>query len=97
MECLVNAQPENENAIEINGTSFSWGVHGTEIDKEDQKKKEDGESKKEDIIALKDINLQVKKGEFICVIGKIGAGKSSLLSALCGEMLPCNEDLLEQA
>ena len=28
----------------------------------------------------------MKQGEFVCVIGDIGSGKSSLLSALIGDM-----------
>ena len=35
---------------------------------------------------IKDINFQIKRGEFVVVVGEIGAGKSSLLSALVGEM-----------
>ena len=35
---------------------------------------------------LKDISFQIKRGEFIVVVGEIGAGKSSLLAALVGEM-----------
>uniref|UniRef100_A0A158PA92 ABC-type glutathione-S-conjugate transporter n=1 Tax=Angiostrongylus cantonensis TaxID=6313 RepID=A0A158PA92_ANGCA len=35
---------------------------------------------------LKDIDLNVVSGSLIAVVGKVGAGKSSLLSALLGEM-----------
>lgn len=35
---------------------------------------------------LSDINLSVKKGQLIAVVGKVGSGKSSLISALLGEM-----------
>lgn len=38
------------------------------------------------MLALKDIDLEVKRGEFIIIIGKIGAGKSSLLQAIMNEM-----------
>ncbi|WP_292898504.1 amino acid ABC transporter ATP-binding/permease protein [Nitratireductor sp.] len=38
--------------------------------------------------ALKDVSLQVGHGERIAVIGASGAGKSSLLAALAGEMIP---------
>lgn len=38
-------------------------------------------------MALKNINLQVKQGELLCIVGDVGAGKSSLLSALIGDML----------
>jgi ABC-type lipoprotein export system ATPase subunit len=36
---------------------------------------------------LKDIDFQVKKGEFVCVIGDVGSGKSSLLNAINGDMI----------
>ena len=35
---------------------------------------------------LKNINFDLKKGELVAVIGKVGSGKSSLLSAILGEM-----------
>ena len=35
---------------------------------------------------LKDIELEVKKGSFFAVIGQVGSGKSSLISAILGEM-----------
>ena len=35
---------------------------------------------------LRDINLEVGRGELIAVIGSVGAGKSSLLEALAGQM-----------
>ncbi|CDH53086.1 abc metal ion [Lichtheimia corymbifera JMRC:FSU:9682] len=36
---------------------------------------------------LEDINLQVKKGEVTAVVGRVGAGKSSLISSLLGDMV----------
>lgn len=35
---------------------------------------------------LEDINLTVRKGELVGVLGRVGAGKSSLLSAIIGDM-----------
>jgi ATP-binding cassette, subfamily C (CFTR/MRP), member 1 len=35
---------------------------------------------------LKNINLQVPRGSLVAVVGAVGSGKSSLLSALLGEM-----------
>lgn len=40
------------------------------------------------IIALEDINLEVKGGEFIFLVGPSGAGKSTLLRLLSREYLP---------
>jgi nitrate ABC transporter ATP-binding subunit len=39
-------------------------------------------------IALKDINLLVNKGEFVCLIGHSGCGKSTLLSMVAGLLEP---------
>lgn len=36
---------------------------------------------------LRNIDLSIKKGEFIAVVGKVGAGKSSLLLAMMNEMV----------
>ena len=33
---------------------------------------------------LEDINLKIKTGEFICVLGKSGCGKSTMLNLLAG-------------
>ena len=32
------------------------------------------------------INLKIKPGQLVAVVGHVGAGKSSLISALLGEM-----------
>jgi nitrate/nitrite transport system ATP-binding protein len=38
--------------------------------------------------ALRDIDLQVSKGEFVCVIGHSGCGKSTLLNMVSGFLSP---------
>ena len=35
---------------------------------------------------LEDINLSIKKGSLVAVVGSVGSGKSSLLSAMLGDM-----------
>ncbi|WP_029319897.1 ATP-binding cassette domain-containing protein [Butyrivibrio sp. AE3004] len=37
----------------------------------------------EDRIILQDINLDVRKGEVLCVVGESGSGKSTLIRAIC--------------
>jgi nitrate ABC transporter ATP-binding subunit len=38
--------------------------------------------------ALRDINLQVRQGEFLCVIGHSGCGKSTMLNMVSGFLKP---------
>ena len=37
-----------------------------------------------EVIALKDIDLSIGKGEFVCLLGPSGCGKSTLLNAIAG-------------
>ncbi len=38
----------------------------------------------DDVIALNDVNLEIKKNEFICVVGPSGCGKTTLLNIIAG-------------
>ena len=40
--------------------------------------------------AVDDVNLTVKKGEFVAIIGKSGSGKSTLLNIISGVLSPTN-------
>ncbi|KAJ2462050.1 hypothetical protein GGI03_004729, partial [Coemansia sp. RSA 2337] len=39
-----------------------------------------------DTYSLAPVTLQIKAGDFVTIVGRIGSGKSSFLSAICGEM-----------
>jgi NitT/TauT family transport system ATP-binding protein len=45
-------------------------------------------TKDRDVVALKDINLEIGQGEFVCLLGPSGCGKSTLLNAVAGFSLP---------
>lgn len=80
-------------------SNFFWGFPEVKEDEFDKEKKiiemSLGNDKKqnvevkpfEDMITLKSINLKVKRGEFVAIIGEVGSGKSSLISALIGDMI----------
>jgi NitT/TauT family transport system ATP-binding protein len=41
-----------------------------------------------ELVALKDINLEIPPGQFTCLLGPSGCGKSTLLNAIAGFALP---------
>jgi NitT/TauT family transport system ATP-binding protein len=47
-----------------------------------------------DVIALKDINLTIKQGEFVCLLGPSGCGKSTLLNAVAGFQPPSGGEIV---
>ena len=42
---------------------------------------------------LPNMNIQIKKGQIIALIGKVGSGKSSLLNAIFGELYKSEGDI----
>jgi ATP-binding cassette, subfamily C (CFTR/MRP), member 1 len=82
-----------ESSIEIWRGNFHWGckTHLTETRAAElEPENMDSDEKVKEFMALKDINLKVKQGEFVCVIGDVGSGKSSLLSSVIGDLLYAN-------
>ena len=41
-----------------------------------------------ELVALKEINLEIPQGQFVCLLGPSGCGKSTLLNAVAGFALP---------
>jgi len=47
-------------------------------------------------IQLKDIDLKIKKGEFVCIIGETSSGKTTLLRTMAGETAYVNKDIIKE-
>ena len=39
---------------------------------------------------LNDVNFELRRGEFVYIIGKVGSGKSTFLKTIYGELPACN-------
>ena len=49
---------------------------------------------KEKVVALDNINIEIKKGEICCILGTSGSGKSTLLNMLAGLEKPTRGDII---
>ncbi|XP_076047153.1 ATP-binding cassette sub-family C member 5-like isoform X2 [Oratosquilla oratoria] len=92
----VKTTNDKHTAIIIKDATLAWNAFGQQELKKDLKNKrsdppvdqlllpKENEGKLNEV--LFNLNLAVKKGELIGVCGSVGAGKSSLVSALLGQM-----------
>ncbi|KAG9327868.1 hypothetical protein KVV02_000314 [Mortierella alpina] len=84
-----------EPLILIKDASFAWSVStevsNDEADEHDRLLPTHGlQQAPESVPALQNINFSVSNKSLIAIVGRIGQGKSSLLSAIIGEMYKCN-------
>ena len=82
--------PEAPNAVKFERASFAWEAPPYEASSQpktvskDNEKETDAEERNAAI--LSDIDLVIPHGSLCAVVGQVGSGKSSLISALTGEM-----------
>merc|ERR1712013_579957 len=76
-----------ENSKENDSKTSAPTSEENEKESEDkEKKEEEKEDPEKNKIILKDISFNIKRGQLIAIIGKIGSGKTSLLNSLFGEL-----------
>lgn len=71
VERYMNGVGFSNTAVEVHDGKFKWGDEVLGVSEES---------------SLSNINLKIKKGSLTAVVGKVGSGKSSLISCLLGEM-----------
>ena len=51
-------------------------------------------SKSEELVVFEDVNFTIEKGEFVCIIGHSGCGKSTILNVLAGLDIPSHGNII---
>ncbi|KAL4505153.1 hypothetical protein ABPG72_016220 [Tetrahymena utriculariae] len=87
-----NQAKQGGSSIVIKNGHFSWKnqLNVNQIQNSVKLTRRERESisqkKSSDIFQLKNLNLNIKQGEFLVIYGELGSGKSSILQAILGEM-----------
>ena len=72
-------------AVQLENATFEWEEALSTESKEDYNDEKD--SSQPDLpFRVHDITMHVQRGTLVAVVGRVGSGKSSLLSGLIGEM-----------
>jgi ATP-binding cassette subfamily C (CFTR/MRP) protein 10 len=97
----LNEQPAGSSAsaqksevvIDIRNGEFKWKSEKPDRNKKNRKSRGESDqlfeaerAKSESTTALTEINVQIKRGELVGIIGKVGSGKSSLLHSIIAEI-----------
>ncbi|KAJ2079685.1 hypothetical protein H4R24_003603 [Coemansia sp. RSA 988] len=74
----INCQPYNRNSSDSTDDDILVNIKGGSF-----------KWSSAEVPAIRDINIQCRRSEMLAVIGRVGSGKSSLVSAILGDMLKC--------
>ena len=91
-----NSNEKNNSRLSDQLLSSKYTVNSPSVHEENRRlqnssKRDDGFNREEGEFYLTDVNLKIKKGETVVVLGKNCSGRSSFLYSLLGEMLPATE------
>jgi ATP-binding cassette subfamily C (CFTR/MRP) protein 1 len=81
---LPRAEIPGTETVKVENCSFLWSQTPV-ISEETETTPLTQES--DNNYALKNINFTAKKGQLVCILGKVGSGKSSLLYGLLGQLM----------
>ncbi|KAG7451066.1 ABC transporter [Guyanagaster necrorhizus] len=95
LEETFDREDDLDVAVEIKDVSFTWDAPPPESverkkGKKDKKKKEGkleaDPLSADEVFEMKDVSLRIPRGQLVAIVGAVGAGKTSLLQGMIGEM-----------
>ncbi|HLC19241.1 MAG TPA: ABC transporter ATP-binding protein [Thermodesulfobacteriota bacterium] len=75
-------------AISVKNLSKSYRMYGAPSERLKELLHPFGKKYHREFWALKDVSLEIKRGETVGIVGRNGSGKSTLLQVICGVMPP---------
>ena len=89
LESAVPAGASNSNVIEVQNVGRCYRIYDRPQDRlKDLLFARFGEARGRDFWALKDVSLNVGRGEVLGIVGRNGSGKSTLLQIIAGTLQP---------
>ncbi|MFL0196743.1 ABC transporter ATP-binding protein [Clostridium sp. WILCCON 0269] len=84
---------ENDHDSYINKNKKEIKISARHITRTFNVKNREGRKGTQEFVAIKDINLEIREGEFITIVGPSGCGKSTFLDILAGLSKPTSGEL----
>lgn len=78
---------QGDNVLELKNVTCHWGQN------QDRSHDESMKSTFDRTVALNNVSLALEKKDFLCIVGAVGSGKSALLYALAGELIPSSGNI----
>ena len=89
-ESPIVIRPEQEHALVIENATFEWETapskNETESKSDAKGVTEKANSMSDTPFKLANVTMRIPRGSLVGVVGRVGAGKSSLLQGIIGEM-----------
>mmetsp|Transcript_20744 Transcript_20744/g.29812 ORF Transcript_20744/g.29812 Transcript_20744/m.29812 type:complete len:1497 (+) Transcript_20744:45-4535(+) len=77
----------NEGQTEKDGNTAEGDVELTVVSDDKTEEVDEGKDRGERLLTLFRVSMQASRGALLCIVGKVGSGKSSILMSLLGDML----------
>ena len=84
----TDSRAQDEVVISLKGISKKYNLYDTNLDRLKESLHPLRKQYHRDFYALKDIDLEIKRGEVLGIVGKNGSGKSTLLKVISGILTP---------
>lgn len=92
----ANANRKGAAAAEEADKGPAYEMVPTDIEAGKKSEGDDKNAPNRSVETLRNVNISIKQGELVAIVGSVGSGKSSLLSCILGELIPIDGSVFIQ-